>query len=274
MDLLEFAELLESAGSKLKEPAAAIPPASDQQLIKDALLNEAKGGIKALQVALRVAVDGIIGPNTQGALDKIEINTLLTNLATPPVSSSDFSFKALAPEYRRLYNSMNIDADRIDEVDSIVAQIRANFPRYDSIALQTGVSPNIIGIIHSLESSLRFSRHFHNGDPLSGRTVNVPAGRPPPPSLPPFSWEESVLDAITLYGLDKWVDWSPEGIAYTLEQYNGWGYRRYHPEVKTPYLWSFTDVYTGGKYDVDGHFDPGLVSQQCGGMALLKGLLQ
>ena len=30
--------------------------------------------------------------------------------------------------------------------------------------------------------------------------------------------------------------------------FNGWGYRLYHPNVKTPYLWSYTDKYSKGKY--------------------------
>jgi lysozyme family protein len=48
----------------------------------------------------------------------------------------------------------------------------------------------------------------------------------------------------------------------------------WHPEVKSPYLWSFSNHYTKGKYVADGHFDSNAVSQQCGGMVLLKRMEQ
>ena len=39
---------------------------------------------------------------------------------------------------------------------------------------------------------------------------------------------------------------------FRLEAYNGSGYRDKHPDVKTPYLWSFSNHYTRGKYVADG----------------------
>jgi lysozyme family protein len=36
----------------------------------------------------------------------------------------------------------------------------------------------LVGIIHYRECSLYFSRHLHNGEPLTERTRRVPAGRP------------------------------------------------------------------------------------------------
>jgi len=35
-----------------------------------------------------------------------------------------------------------------------------------------------------------------------------------------------------LKGIDKWGEWDISGILYKLEEYNGWGYRQYHPHVK------------------------------------------
>jgi lysozyme family protein len=52
-------------------------------------------------------------------------------------------------------------------------------------------------------------------------------------------------------GLDHWQDWSLAGLLYRLEAYNGFGYRKHHPEVLTPYLWSFSST-TAGKYVQDG----------------------
>ena len=46
----------------------------------------------------------------------------------------------------------------------------------------------------------------------------------------------------------------------------------YTPDVKSPYLWSFTNLYVSGKYDADGHWQQSLVSDQIGGMALLRAM--
>ena len=61
---------------------------------------------------------------------------------------------------------------------------------------------------------------------------------------------------------------------FRLEAYNGSGYRDKHPDVKTPYLWSFSNHYTRGKYVADGTFSGTAVSRQCGAAVLLKRLTQ
>ena len=61
---------------------------------------------------------------------------------------------------------------------------------------------------------------------------------------------------------------------YKLEAYNGWGYRDHHPDVNSPYLWSFSNHYKSGKYVADGTFSATAVSAQCGAAVLLKRLTQ
>ena len=114
--------------------------------------------------------------------------------------------------------------------------------------------------------------HLHNGDPLTARTTHVPAGRPvanprgepeagPRRSAPnPYTWEESAADALCQKGLNAWADWTIVGSLFQLEAYNGWGYRMYHSEVLSPYLWSFTNHYTKGKYASDGKWGANLVA--------------
>src|SRR6185503_1942949 len=128
------------------------------------------------------------------------------------------------------------------------------------------------GMIHEMEGGLNFATHLHNGDPLTHRTVQVPAGRPPN-GLPPFQWEESAIDALTLEGFAAVKLWTIERIAYQLEAYNGWGYRSRNTGVNTPYLWSATNNYQKGKFVRDGVFDPNAVSGQIGAMALLRRLI-
>ena len=175
----------------------------------------------------------------------------------------------LRQEYDTLFNTCNIRPETRQEVESLVAKITANQTRYAAVESELGVPWFFVGAIHCLESSLNFTRHLHNGDPLSGRTVHVPANRPRD-GQPPFTWEQSAADALTLQGLDRWSDWSVPGLLYRLEAYNGFGYRTRHPEVLSPYLWSYSNHYTRGKYVGDGTFSPTAVSKQCGAAVLLR----
>jgi lysozyme family protein len=180
-------------------------------------------------------------------------------------------FCDLKAEYSDLWASMAIRRNKLPEIDSIVQRIVAHNERYRTVEGLTKVPWFAIAIIHNLEAGGDFSRHLHNGDPLTGRTVHVPAGRPSQGN-PPFTWEESASDAMAYDGLTQVTDWSVEHLAYLFERFNGFGYRLYHPQVKSPYLWSYSNQYTSGKYVGDGQWSQTAVSQQCGAMVLLKRL--
>lgn len=154
-----------------------------------------------------------------------------------------------------------------DQVDATVDRIDANATRYHAVADPVAIPWYVVGFIHYLEASLSFRRHLHNGDPLTARTVHVPKGRPRS-GKPPFTWEASARDAIRYEGLDKVTDWSLTGTLYQIEKYNGFGYRLHG--IHSPYLWSFSNHYTRGKYAADGKFDPDLVSTQIGAAVLLR----
>lgn len=195
--------------------------------------------------------------------------------APAPAGKTDGSAltPALRADYESLYARAAIRPDRQVVVSALVRRMvdAARWPRYVAVAAAIGVPACCVALIHAMESGLDFSRHLHNGDPLSARTVRVPKGRPAS-GTPPFAWEESAADALRLHGLDAWTDWSLAGMAYVLERYNGFGYRLHHPAVPSPYLWSFTTVYTAGKYVSDKKWSDTAVSKQCGAMALLREL--
>jgi lysozyme family protein len=179
---------------------------------------------------------------------------------------------SLAQEYRRLYAAA-IRPERLAETVRLARRLAepSRAARYRAVGDRIGVPWFVVAIIHALEAGLDFDRHLHNGDPLSGRTVRAPKGRPLT-GTPPFAWEDSAADALTLAGLAAWDDWSVAGVAYVLERYNGFGYRRRSPSVPSPYLWSFTPAYVSGKYVADHVWSDTAVSRQCGGMALLRAL--
>lgn len=175
----------------------------------------------------------------------------------------------LRAQYDQLFNICDIRPDRAKDVASLLAGIDKGRKRYAGIETALGIPWFFVGVVHCMESSLNFSYHLHNGDPLSARTVQVPSGRPSAGD-PPFTWEQSATDALTLRKLDQWHDWTVPGLLYKLEEYNGFGYRLRHPEVLSPYLWSYSNHYTRGKYVSDGTFSPTAVSRQCGAAVLLR----
>ncbi len=175
----------------------------------------------------------------------------------------------LLREYQRLFDTCQIRPERRQQVDRDVTAIARNRARYEEVGEPLKIPWYFIGAIHSMECSLDFSCHLHNGDPLTGRTRNVPAGRPPQ-GTPPFSWEASATDAMRCEDFDQVSDWTLPSILYQLEKYNGFGYRNRHPPVASPYLWSGSLYYSSGKFVADRKFDPNAVSMQTGAAVVLR----
>lgn len=174
----------------------------------------------------------------------------------------------LKKEYETLFASCVINPANLSAAKKIKDKIVANKSRYEAVAAATTVPWYIVGVIHNMEGGLNFKTHLHNGDPLTAKTIHVPKGRPA--GTPPFTWEQSAIDALTFDGLAGVKKWNLAIILFRLEGFNGFGYRVRHPEVLTPYLWSFTNHYKKGKFVADGKFDPNAVSKQCGAAAILK----
>ena len=177
-------------------------------------------------------------------------------------------------QYQQLWDSMELMEVTAAHVLTLAGKIKANKPRYDTVSAATSVPWAFIGVIHNMECDLSFHAHLHNGDPLTARTVHVPAGRPVTGN-PPFTWEFSAEDALRYMGYDKITDWSVPSMLLHLEKYNGGGYAK--RGINTPYLWSATNHYglppNIGKYTSDGKFDPNAISNQIGAAALLKQLI-
>lgn len=171
-------------------------------------------------------------------------------------------------EYEKYFASMQITKLK-REAEQVVATMVSNRARYQSVSSGTGVPWFVIAIIHSLEGGANFTKHLHNGDPLTGRTFKEPGGRPVKGN-PPFTWEVSATDALVYMDMHKWKDWSIPGILFNLEKYNGFGYRTKKVAMPTPYLWSGTNHYTRGKYKSDGIYSASLVSQQVGAAVIIK----
>jgi lysozyme family protein len=188
----------------------------------------------------------------------------------PGKCSRASTYAALAAEYRALFDSVVPDPARRGEVARMAASVEANRTRYEAISARTRVPWFFIGLIHGMESGFDFAMHIHNGDPLPGRTVSRPRGRPAA-GKPPYSWDDSAVDALAYKRFTGRADWSLARILWRLELYNGFGYRK--RGLCSPYLWAFSNHFRGGFY-VDGGFDPKAAPRQIGTALVLKVLAE
>jgi len=174
--------------------------------------------------------------------------------------------------YEKLWDTAEVRPSNVFRVDKAIALYQDTRSRYVKIQnmRKTGVPAAVIFCFHGRESTWNFRRHLHEGSPLTGRTRYVPKGRPRVGS-PPFTFSESAEDALyTLKHLER-KNWHTVDTAlYNIEAYNGLGYKRYHKNVNSPYLWSGTNHYTRGKYVADGRFSSRAVDKQLGCCAILK----
>lgn len=180
----------------------------------------------------------------------------------------------LKSDYEAMFNGAIVSSEKFSEIENIAYEIRMNMSRYQDVGSMVQIPWYVIGAIHNLESSLNFSCHLHNGDPLTGRTINVPRGRPYS-GEPPFTWEESAFDALgksNLWRPSPASNWTVAQCLEFLERYNGLGYRA--EGINTPYLWSMTNLYEKGLFVSDGKYNKDAVSQGVGAVALLKVMSQ
>lgn len=150
-----------------------------------------------------------------------------------------------------------------------VPRILAARNRYELIQAQTGVNWVFVASAHYREANLNFACQLAQGDPLSQKSHNVPAGRGPFPTF-----EAGAYDALVRcqpYAARN-KDWSMPFLLTIEEAYNGLGYA--YRGLPSPYVWSGTDQYQRGKFIRDRVFDPGTVDKQLGVAGLVMCLLE
>lgn len=210
--------------------------------------------------------------------DASELLGALADAERSPFTDGDlraartYDYEPLRDGYLALYDNCAVRPERAAITNWHVGTLLKpeNRTRYEEVQKRLQIPWYFVGIIHSLEAGFNFSGHLHNGDPLRARTWQVPAGRPKEWN-PPTDWISSAADALAMKKYDSQPDWSVGQLLYRFEKYNGFGYRS--RGIETPYLWSFSNQYTKGKYVKDGIWDPNAVSRQCGAALLVKDLV-
>lgn len=172
------------------------------------------------------------------------------------------------------WEAMQIGPAKLRLADNVAARLLTHKANYLQAQNATSVPVAVIAAIHERECSANFACHFHNGDSLQAVTHHVPAGRLPPPARPPFTWLQSVKDALAIDRLDQ-IAHTPEGWSiinalWQTEIYNGVGYAK--RGLPSAYVFAGSDQYQKGKYTSDGRFDPDHPDEQLGTAVLIARL--
>jgi lysozyme family protein len=170
-----------------------------------------------------------------------------------------------------LFETCVIRPERKDDVKWYADKCLARKQSYEAVAIPLDIPWYVIAIIHAMEASFSWYKWLANGNPLTGPCTDVPIGLGKGESFP-ISWERAATLSAQYDGLDKITDWSLGNLLYRVMCFNGTGYIA--KGIETPYLWSFSNHYTKGKYVKDGPdgWDANAISEQCGAALVLKEL--
>lgn len=179
--------------------------------------------------------------------------------------------QAKRDKYQELWDTLVPDNHKVNEINNWIRKIIVNKARYESVGDEHRMPWEVIGCIHMRESSLNFTKHLANGDPLTADTIHVPGGIMAPLE-PPYLWEETAVAAINHHAkgwnldLSKYV-WDTFGVLWYINSYHGFGCDSHG--INDPYLWNYSNHYMRGSFDADGHFNPSLVDQNPGCATIL-----
>lgn len=184
-------------------------------------------------------------------------------------------------EYRYLWSICTLAGPQAVAALESARFIMKNISVFSTVATAVGgIPPYIVGAISVMEMGLNFKGTILNGDDFTKPTHNYP------PGLGPWgSWEEAAIWGLKHeargwgINLQTW-NWRDPGAAfYFMESYNGHNARmedqgpKTKPPYSSPYVYSGTPFYVSGKKQENpSRFNPDLVSQQPGCMAILKAI--
>jgi lysozyme family protein len=187
---------------------------------------------------------------------------------------------ALAKVYKNNQQHLgNAHMDLTKSQQRDMKQFEANYAKhkadYEKVAAQSDLPPELIAALHWRESTGNFHTYLAQGDPLGKKATHVPTNQPIR-----SDWSLAAEDALgakdkhlTQTRLDLHKNTTDlAAIASYAEAYNGLGYS--NKGKVSPYVWSGTDAYTGGKFVRDHQYDPRVKDAQLGVMPMFEALKQ
>lgn len=174
----------------------------------------------------------------------------------------DHSYAMLAPHYDRLWAELVPTPEHVLELTRLCDGLTGHRSTYEVASQSVWGTPDYwwyVAITDQMEGGGGAHTYLGNGQRLDEKTTQEPIGRGP------FdSFVAGCVDA--LHGMP--APTSVSQAAYNWENFNGWGYLA--KPIEDPYLASWSNKYTKGKYIADHVYDAEAVSGQPGALTLLK----
>ncbi|HPH27633.1 MAG TPA: peptidoglycan-binding protein, partial [Pseudomonadota bacterium] len=235
------------------------------------------GYIKALQDGGGLGSDGIVGPKTLEQLQKLD------QLPEKPKPGDDADKVDHMPDdpamaavlmfnRTRVANAKeDLSANQQADMKAFLKNWEKNKARYDAVAQKAGIPTKLVASLHWRESTGDFGTYLHQGDPLGEEAVNEPK-----PSQVYDTWEPAAQDALSqkkriqnAYKIDSATTDEATLVSYA-ERYNGLGY--HNKGHVSPYAFSGTDQYKGGKYIRDHVYSETAKDEQLGVLSMLRAI--
>jgi lysozyme family protein len=172
------------------------------------------------------------------------------------------------PVYAKQWDEMQ--RTRMTAAKKAAEKIIVNKKRYVAIERKTGVPWYWLGPTHYRESDFNFRTQFAQGDPLGRVSTHVPRGMGP--YFGPDAFERAAIEGLEHDEITEAFDWRLEKLIYYWEKWNGWGY--YFHGMPSGYLWAGTNIYKGGLFVSDGHWDGRAEDHRVGCVPILKCLME
>jgi len=181
----------------------------------------------------------------------------------------------------------NLTLNMTDEQNRALAQFQKHYEknqsRYDAVAKELnakgiGMTSEQVAAIHWREGTGSFDKSIANGQALSKPArLDGKMGTGGKTYSSTSSWEANAVEVMTHKAGEKRAPndgqpWSDSTFYTFAEKFNGTGYKS--KGLATPYVYSGTTTYTGGKYVKDGPngFDPNVKDRQLGVAVLTSSL--
>jgi len=176
----------------------------------------------------------------------------------------------------------NLTQFQANDLEGFQTAYKNNFSYYQAVSnnlAKQGINipPQTVAALHYREGSGDLTKSIANGNAITSYVRKdglVSGGNSSNSFTPSNSWVDHSTEVLSYELHDKYsnpesLDWSKPETSYDFaERFNGLGYR--NKGVASPYIWSGTNIYTGGKFVSDGVYSSTAFDKQIGLAAMLK----
>jgi lysozyme family protein len=179
-----------------------------------------------------------------------------------------YSFEQTKAGYAKLWSGATLLPAHAAGAAALAQHAIKNKAIYEEIEKDSLVPWWWIAGAHYREADFNLGCYLGNGQTLKKPTTEVPAGHGP--FFGSTAFHDGAIDALKHEGMYRLnVEWTVELALYWWERFNGQGY---FSHGNSPYVWSWTNLYSGGKFIADHVYSATAMDPQAGCAAILLAL--